>query len=326
MTSQIDLLALISRPDFPTGNGVAGDCFGLRRLARRRADLNIVILELNSQPTRLYIEPGKIVVAQAGIQEVDFSTISAALYLPICLEVEETNLSPARHSDPYSLFAAQQWRPVTEFVEYHLTNSGVCINPPHHVRRTNNKLIQLEALSKAGFSIPTTCVATNYPDRGRLANWQTLIAKNVSEGGWKSPTEFSPARATDRSDYSPPYPVVYQQPLTSDHELRCYVMGDIVYFVQLDRRQDIVDVRTIDGGRPRARLVSGRPDWAARLVASARHLGLDYAVIDAMPDGDELNILEINANGVWWFLPPTIGAEIEGHFHRFVERFIDLHR
>jgi len=43
-------------------------------------------------------------------------------------------------------------------------------------------------------------------------------------------------------------------------------------------------------------------DWRrfdADLVACARRLGLGYAVFDLMPRGDELNVLEINANGVW---------------------------
>ncbi len=326
MSSKIDFLAVVSRPDFPTGNGVAGDCFGLRTLARRRTDLNIAMLELNCVPTEVFIEGEQIIVAQAGKPTIDLCKISSALYLPICLEVEETNLAPARDSDAYPFFTAQQWRPVTEFLEHLLDSSGVCLNPPRHVRRTNNKLIQFRDLAKTEFRRPATCVSTRYPDRGTLAAQASLIAKNVSEGGWKSPTEFSPARTVMRGTQSPSYPVIYQQPLKSTVELRCYVMGDHVSFVQLERHRDIVDVRMIDGGKPPAKLVPGRPDWSAGLVNVVHALGLDYAVIDAMPVGDDLAILEVNANGVWWFLPPEVGAQIEQSFHQFLERFIDAHR
>jgi hypothetical protein len=326
MSGKIDFLAVVSRPDFPTGNGVAGDCFGLRTLARRRTDLNIAVLELNSVPTEIFIEGEQIIVAQAGKPAVDLRKISSALYLPICLEVEETNLSPRQDFDAHPSFTAQQWRPITEFLEYLLSTGGICLNPPNHVRRTNNKLIQFRDLAKTEFRNPPTCVATRYPDRGGLVAQDCLIAKNVSEGGWKSPTEFSPARPVMRGTQSPSYPVIYQQPLKSAVELRCYVMGDLVSFVQLERHRDIVDVRMIDGGKPPAKLVPGRPDWSAGLVNLVRGLGLDYAVIDAMPVGNDLAILEVNANGVWWFLPAEVGAQIERSFHQFLERFIDAHR
>ena len=39
------------------------------------------------------------------------------------------------------------------------------------------------------------------------------------------------------------------------------------------------------------------------MLVAARALDLDYAVIDAMPSEEGLVILEVNANGVWWFLP-----------------------
>ena len=54
-----------------------------------------------------------------------------------------------------------------------------------------------------------------------------------------------------------------------------------------------------------------------------RCLGLDYAVIDAIPSGDELHVLEVNANGVWWFLPPDIAAALEARFHTWLESEID---
>jgi hypothetical protein len=325
-SKKIDFLAIVSRPDFPTGNGVAGDCFGLRKLVRRRPDLNIAILELNSWPTELFIDDDQIILAQTGKPAIDLSKVSAALYLPICLEVEETNLSPPHPGDAYPSFTAQQWRPVTEFLEHFLSAGGICLNPPHNVRRTNNKLIQFRDLAKSEFRHPPTCVSTGFPNRGKLVDQSSLIAKNVSEGGWKSPTEFSPAHEIMPGEALPSYPVIYQKPLTSSVELRCYVMGDLVSFVQLERHRDIVDVRMIEGGRPPAKLVAGRPDWSAGLVTVVRDLGLDYAVVDAMPSGPDLAVLEVNANGVWWFLPAEVAAQIEQSFHQFLERFIDARR
>jgi hypothetical protein len=326
MIAPIDFLAIVSRSDFPTGHGPAGDCFGLQKLRDRRRDLNIAILELNSRPTELLIDDDHITIAQEGRPAVDLTTVGSALYLPVCLEVEETNLSPPRRDDPYPLFTAQQWRPITEFIEWILSTGGYCLNAPEKVRRANNKLIQFSAFARSEIAVPKACVATGYPDRSPLAHFHSLIAKNVSESGWKAPTVFSPARWVEPGDELENYPIIYQQPVLSSCELRCYIMGERVHFVELERRSDIVDVRTQEGGKPHATLVAGRPEWAAMLVAGARHLGLDYAVADAIPNGEHLSILEINANGVWWFLPAAVGAELERYFHQFLERFIDSRR
>jgi hypothetical protein len=326
MITPIDFLAIVSRSDFPTGHGPAGDCFGLQKLRDRRSDLNIAILELNSRPTELLIEDDRVIIAQEGLPAIDLTAVASALYLPVSLEVEETNLSPPRRDDPYPLFTAQQWRPITEFIEWVLNTNGRCLNAPEKVRRANNKLIQFSALTQSGIAIPKACVATSYPLRSQLANFDFLIAKNISEGGWKAPTVFSPARRVQPGDDAENHPVIYQQPLLSSRELRCYVMGEHVHFVELERQPDIVDVRTQGGGKPHATLVGGRPEWTAMLVACARHLGLDYAVADAIPSGERLSILEINANGVWWFLPADVGAELERYFHQFLEGFIDSRR
>jgi hypothetical protein len=99
-------------------------------------------------------------------------------------------------------------------------------------------------------------------------------------------------------------------------------MGEEVTFVRLERDAAITDVRMTRAGRPNARIVGGSEDWKARMLAVARALDLDYAVIDAMPIDDGLAILEVNANGVWWFLPEEVASRLEGRFHAFLERLI----
>jgi hypothetical protein len=319
VAASIDLLAIVSRASFPTGDGPAGDCFGLRSLAARRRDLSIRVFEYNCGRTEVTITGERLVLQPQGEDAIDFDQVRCALYLPICLEVEETLVSPIEPDEPYPYFAEQQWRPVTEFLEYKLQHATDCINPPNKVRDTNNKLKQFAILQKAGFCLPATKVQTQYPQAGQLASLPGLIAKNVSESGWKSASEFSPARLVARQVAQTAYPVIYQRPIPGRQEFRCYVMGDEVTFVALERQDGVVDVRTTNDGRPRARVSEGRADWKAMLVAMVKTLGLDYAVIDAIPDGDRLNILEINANGVWWFLPQMVGAHIETRFHAFLE-------
>jgi len=319
MTTPIDFLAVISRASFPTGDGPAGDCFGLRRLAERRRDLSIRIFELNSRRTEIFVTAEHFLLRPEGEADIDLGGVRCALYLPIGLEVEETLVSPLEANERHPYFAAQQWRPVTELLELKLQQAPTCINPPDKVRHTNNKLKQFATLRRAGFFQPETCVATRYPDTGALATHPGLIAKNVSESGWKSANEFSPARLIARQAIRTAYPIIYQRPIVGQQELRCYVMGEEVTFVALERVEGIVDVRISNAGRPAAQLSEGRPAWHAMLVGMVRTLGLDYAVIDAIPEGERLNVLEVNANGVWWFLPDAVGAHIESRFHAFLE-------
>ncbi len=319
MTAAIDLLAVISRASFPTGDGPAGDCFGLRRLAKRRGDLSIRIFELNSQPTEVFVTAEHFLLRPDGEADIDLDGVRCALYLPIGLEVEETLVSPLEANERYPYFVAQQWRPVTELLELKMQQAPCCINRPDKVRHTNNKLKQFATLRQAGFILPETCVATRYPDIGALATHPGLIAKNVSESGWKSDNEFSPARLIAKQAIRTSYPVIYQRPIVGQQELRCYVMGEDVTFVALERVEGIIDVRTSNAGRPTAHLSEGRPEWRAMLIAMVGTLGLDYAVIDAIPEGERLHVLEVNANGVWWFLPDSLCVHLEVRFHAFLE-------
>lgn len=319
---KVDLLAFVTRPDFPSGNGPIGDHLGLARFAAARPQLAVRTIVLNSRETRLHIEAGQIRIMQKEEAPIDLEQVGLALYMPICLEVEETNLASISANEPYPLFAAQQWRPLTEYLEDVLPRLTRCVNTPGATRRANNKLIQLDALRRIGLAPPATAVSTGFPAHGALASRASLIRKNISEGGWKSTTEFSPARLVEREEPGDATPAVWQMPIAADHEFRIYVMGEEVTFVRLERDAAITDVRMTCHGRPRARIVEGKDGWRARMLTVARALGLDYAVIDAMPANGGLAILEVNANGVWWFLPEDVASVLEGRFHAFLDRLI----
>ncbi|MBV9112261.1 MAG: hypothetical protein JOY67_05510 [Hyphomicrobiales bacterium] len=318
----IDLLAIVTRPDFPSGNGPIGDHLGLARFAAERPNLAVRTIVLNDRETRVHIEADDALIRQGEEGPIDLSRVGLVLYMPVSLEVEETNLAAIAFDECHPLFAARQWRPLTEYLEHLLPRTKRCVNTPAATRRANNKLIQLDALRKTGFPPPLTAVSTGFPDKGALASHSALVRKNVSEGGWKSQTEFSPARLVNKDAPGDPLPAIWQIPLQADHEFRVYVMGEEVIFVRLERDAAITDVRMTQSGRPKARIVEGSAARRAHMLAAARALELDYAVIDAMPVGDGLAVLEVNPNGVWWFLPDDVASVLEGRFHAFLDRLI----
>ncbi len=307
-----DLLAVVSRADFPTGTGPAGDCHGLRAFAATHPELDVVVLELAARATTVTVADGSFVVAQ-GDSRVDLADVACALFLPVCLEPEETLLHAVDPSGPWPRFDTEQWRPITAAFEDRLDALG-CLNRPSATRAANNKLIQYRRLLAAGVPLPPMRVGATWPD-----DWagERLVAKNVSEGGWRSPTEFSPARVVAPGDPLDGWPVIWQRLLDSDRELRCYVMGASVVAVELAREAGVLDVRTANGGRPRSRVLDAGElpsAWAELVVRATRALGLDYGVVDAIPVGDDLHLLEVNANGVWWFLPEDVGEMLQARF------------
>jgi hypothetical protein len=297
--------------------GPIGDNYGFRDLLARRPDWRAVVLELNSGTNTAEWDGERLRVTPPGGTTFAVEDVGTVVFLPVCLEIEETLLSALDPSLRWPRFAAEQWRPISALFEARLDGMH-CLNRPGRVRATNNKLMQHEALRRAGFALPPTRLAQPRPYFGG-----PLVAKNVSEGGWKSAEEFSPARLVHPGDPVDPWPALWQTPIPAERELRVYVMGDDVVTVELRREPGLLDVRTANAGRPAARVIDLEPGWRSTLVAMTRALGLDYAVIDALPSAGELHVLEVNANGVWWFLPPDVGAFLRERFHAWIEREVD---
>ena len=331
MPTGLDFLAIVSRPSLPSGTGPVGDYYGLHDFVARHPEWRCLVLELNHLPVEIEWDDDGLRLIVPGHDPVHVKEITLALFLPVCLEIEETQLAAIDPAEPWPRFAAENWRPVSAYFESVLDRQH-CLNRPSAVRTTNNKLLQFDALRGAGFDLPRTTVRRGFPSSGPLSALPALVTKNVSEGGWKSPTEFSPARLADAPDGLPqpigvegePWPTIWQEPITSDRELRIYVMGDAVIAIELTRDPQVLDVRDTNEGRPHAVIIDLRNDWRDIAIEMTRALGLDYAVLDAIPVGETLHVLEVNANGVWWFLPPPIGATLQEHFHGWLEAAVHV--
>src|SRR5260370_41802616 len=103
-----DLLAFVTRPDFPSGHGPIGDHMRLARSAAARPDLVLRTITLNAGDTQIHIDRGNLTIAQGEEAPIELGCVKLALYMPVCLEVEETNLSAIAPGERHRLFAAQQ--------------------------------------------------------------------------------------------------------------------------------------------------------------------------------------------------------------------------
>ena len=144
----LDFLAVVSRPDFPSG----------------------------ARPTEVASSDDRFVIEEEGIERFDLAEVGVVLYLPICLEVEETLLCPVIADQPWPRFAEAQWRPVSAYFEDRLTRQR-CLNRPDRVRVANNKLLQFDCCGRRGSRSPARPSARNGRWMCTASGWRRTCRK-----------------------------------------------------------------------------------------------------------------------------------------------------
>jgi glutathione synthase/RimK-type ligase-like ATP-grasp enzyme len=188
------------------------------------------------------------------------------------------------------------------------------VNPLWASRRAENKVVQLNTAVQVGLRTPTTLL-TNRPDDARSfarAQPDGAVIKTLSSGyfaysdqAFMFTTELTDELLADEAAWSC-QPLIVQRRLPRSRDLRVIVVGDYV-----------VAAATTTGG-PDWRLVK-RPTWSATDVPRdvavgcrrlVRALGLVYAAIDLVDDGEAFWFLEANQAGEFQFLDRPLGLGI----------------
>ncbi|GAB3284050.1 ATP-grasp domain-containing protein [Parasphingorhabdus pacifica] len=210
----------------------------------------------------------------------------------------------ALRADPTTVHGAyvrEQWTAVANWLSRR--SDWQQVNPI----RSGDQLDRLTQLSDAaafGFRVPRTAVTTR-PGRNRPGGGRCIIKTaghhllepdpGALRGLFPQPLDI---RRED--DAREPAPVLVQQYVESDHELRIFVVGDEVigYRVdKLDPAQLWVDPDAVVVER-----VELPADVAERALALSRHWGLHVVALDLLVAGGEHVFLEVNVNCDWrWF-------------------------
>jgi len=206
--------------------------------------------------------------------------------------------------DPATVFGAyvvDQWRSVTDWLTHR--TDWAQVNSASHTRRLD-RLTQLSDAAAIGLSTPRTVVTTR-PARHRPGGGDCIVkaagrhlvepTSGVQHGLFPRPLD------TRRADRRPePAPVIVQQYLSADYELRVFVVGGQLIGYRVDKldpaqlwlNPDSVEVRKAD--LPEA--------LAAKLLALARYWRLDVAAFDLLVSDGDAVFLEVNVNCDWqWF-------------------------
>ena len=197
------------------------------------------------------------------------------------------------------------------------------VDPIPKVHRAHHKVLQLEVAKRVGFVIPET-LATNdeaaarrffEANRGRVVT-KMLNSITLGEDGQEQMVFTSAVREEHLEALSGlrHCPVIFQEQVPKDVELRVAVVGQQLFVASIDTRDS--DVGRLDWRQDQqlahkfqaARLPE---EVEAKVLRLMQFYDLTYGSLDIIrrPDGEHV-FLEINSAGEWGWLAQSVGLPI----------------
>jgi len=190
------------------------------------------------------------------------------------------------------------------------------INDPARDDAAARKVWQLDVAHACGLAIPRTLV-TNDPARARAFAEGLGVERTIykafqgSEDAWRETRLLKPGEL-DQIDLVRHAPVIFQEYVPADADLRVTIVGDRIFPAAIQSREDAyaVDFRMDMGGARIAPCALPAPVETGLRRLMAR-LGLVYGAIDLRrtPEGEHV-FLEINPAGQWLFVEDHTGQLI----------------
>lgn len=201
---------------------------------------------------------------------------------------------------------------------------GFWVNHPERDEMAGRKPFQLKLAREVGLETPATLI-TSDPSAARAfverhGPEQTIYKSFLAtQEAWRETRVMRPdeVRELDSVVYAP---VIFQEYVAADLDLRITVMGDRIFPTAIDTRSTAyhVDYRiTMDDGRVEPFELPD--DVAGLLRAYLDRLGLVYGAIDMRltPDG-RFVFLEVNPSGQWIFMEERTGVPMTEAFARLL--------
>jgi hypothetical protein len=253
-------------------------------------DLSIALAERGVRMARIDVDRcldlSLTVYPDAPLVELDRWVLRPLLVWRRHFELSALPVDPATL---YGAYVVDQWRSVADWVSNRSDWSRVNASA-----RPLDRLTQLTDAAAFGIATPRTVVTTR-PTRHRPGGGACVVkaagrhlvepSPGVQHGLFPQPLDPRLGGGTPE-----PAPVIVQQYLPADHELRVFVVGDAVLGYRLARRPEQVrrvDVDTVLAGQVRA---------------LARYWRLDVVAFDLLVRSGTPVFLEARTNCDWrWF-------------------------
>lgn len=286
--------------------------FAVQKVLRERYSLDSVVLDLASYPS-------------SPIDGDSFATIELTTDGPVArfskpeIVLDRETAVWWRRPQPFSIppevtesvfrqFSEDEWKTT---IDGALLASGCrVVNDFVSQRRANNKILQLQVARSVGFQIPQTVVTNCMADAAELI-------KSLPNGAIYKPQTHSKYHVADAREVDESFmsrskllriaPVMVQELIPADHDLRINVAGNRVFATKIPtaEREGLIDWRlALDLPMIQTQV---HEEVRSRCLALTRGLGLECGAIDlrVTPNGD-IVFFEINPAGQFLF------CEIDG--------------
>lgn len=200
------------------------------------------------------------------------------------------------------------------------------MNQPGAIVEADYKIDQLVRAAKIGLSVPDSCV-TSQPAHARSFiddHDGKVVIKVLGDPDIYAPNEgadmigniFTSRLRVDQPiplDRVRDAPVLLQEEISKQADVRVTVVGDVVYAVSIDSqsvKESTVDWRRAGPTLPH-QIVELSESLRAQLLEIVRSYGLSFAAIDMVLDkSGEYIFLELNPNGEWGWLERVTDLDI----------------
>ena len=297
--------------------------FLILRLKERR----IPFFRLNTEDYGKVFQVNMSLIGGAASYEIEFSGGRLMTETDIGAFYFRQPVSPDVSADVVESDRVFARREANELLRslWRLIDRGKWLNHPKSLWLASNKVEQLTVAQMLGFNIPATCVSASEPTvRGFIENCgERVICKAVKHGFLRqgrtvqvATTQRIGPEFLDRlRDYAP-VPMIFQEEIAKDFDVRVTVVGDRVFATAIHSQEHpetavdwrLWDMHDFDLRHEAIRLPSRLEVLCQQIT---RRFDLRYAAIDLVKtDQGEYVFLELNPNGQWAWIEQKAGYPI----------------
>ncbi len=173
------------------------------------------------------------------------------------------------------------------------------VDDPYAIYRAELKPLQLWTAQRCGITTPATLITNHVESANSFIASQRIVAKALSPGVGITPFvgEISTADLVNVSSF----PVMLQELIRCNSDLRVVVVGDEALIWKRHREGSTLDWRQIDPSGSGFQLVD-MPNLGDMAVKLSVELGISMSVQDWLETSNGPVFLESNAQGAWLFL------------------------
>jgi len=105
-------------------------------------------------------------------------------------------------------------------------------------------------------------------------------------------------------------PLLFQEKIKPDYEIRCFVIGSKVLAVKIETKECYSDYREIDDSLLKAEIL-GLPESVQNSCAQlTKNFNLEYSAIDLIYKDGKYFFIDFNPTGEWWWYEERTGLPI----------------